>query len=88
MKAKEGLYLVYCRESENKIYYIGYVFGKYGVFVTDEKHTFNYTCYNLYKTLRGASDRLRRDAGKSVENGVTLYMVESELKRKGVWKYV
>jgi len=44
--------------SSEYILYIGYVFGKYHVFATNENHSFNYSVYGGYTRIGDASRRL------------------------------
>lgn len=77
MKQKE-----YCYKAElNPAYilYIGYVFGKYAVFVTDHFHTHNYSVYGPYKNIGTAENRLLKSANSYKSNPAKYYYMSKEL---------
>lgn len=61
------------------ILYIGYVFGKWHVFVTDEKHSINYSVYGGYKNIGTAHNRLIASAKSYKSNPVSYYYANKEL---------
>ncbi len=64
------------------ILYIGYVFGGYTVFVTDENRTKNYSVYGPYKNLGTASARLLKSANSYKTNTACYYYMTKELLHK------
>lgn len=55
-------YLVRADLNPEYIMYIGYVFGRYAVFVTNETHTRNYSVYGPYQRIGDAANRLKASA--------------------------
>ena len=81
MKAKEYCYKAVL--NPRYILYIGNVFGAYHVFVTDEKHTLNYSVYGGYRTIGAAENRLLKSAASYKSNEIKY----SYTTRKNLLKY-
>lgn len=77
MKRKEYCYKAVL--NPGYILYIGYVFGGYTVFVTDEKRTYNYSVYGSYKNIGTAENRLRKSAESYKSNPVSYFYASKEL---------
>ena len=61
------------------ILYIGYVFGGYSVFVTDENHTKNYSVYGPYRNMGTAANRLLKSASSYKTNNVSYFYTTKEI---------
>ena len=61
------------------ILYIGCPCGLYHVFVTNEKHTINYSVYGGYKNIGTASNRLLRSAKSYKSNEVSFFYASKNL---------
>lgn len=80
MKRKEYCYKAVLNDSY--ILYIGYVFGKYHVFVTNKDHTTNYSVYGGYKNIGTAENRLLKSANSYKSNPTSYYYASKELIHK------
>lgn len=88
-------YLVRADLNPAYIMYIGYVFGKYAVFVTNEDHTRNYCVYGPYQKLGDAANRLKASAISYRSNPVKFWYMSKEIlhntgafpEDKNVWKW-
>ena len=87
-KFEKGKFIMkkeYCYKAvlhDGYILYIGYVFGKYHVFVTDKKHSYNYSVYGGYDKLGTAENRLLQSANSYHSNPVKYYYQTKELLHK------
>lgn len=80
-------YCVYAKLNPEYILYIGYVFGGYGVFVTNENHTTNYLVYGHYRKIGLAENRLLKSAKSYLSNPVEYkYMTKDDLIKHTVWE--
>lgn len=61
------------------ILYLGFVFGKWHVFVTNENHTINYSVYGGYTHIGNASNRLIASAKSYHSNPVNYYYMSKAL---------
>lgn len=61
------------------ILYLGYVFGTWHVFVTNEDHTTNYSVYGGYKNIGIAHNRLIASAKTYYTNPISYYYASKEL---------
>lgn len=77
MKRKEYCYKAILNDSY--ILYIGYVFGKYHVFVTNKDHTTNYNVYGGYKNIGTAENRLLKSANSYKSNPTKYYYASKTL---------
>lgn len=75
-------YCAYCRMNENYIMYIGYVFGSYAVFVTNDKQDTNYLVFGHYKNLGTAENRLLKSANSYKSNPKHYFYTTKEIIQK------
>ena len=80
MNKKEYCYKAILNSSY--ILYIGYTFGGYSVFVTDEKHSTNYSVYGPYRNIGTASNRLLKSAASYKTNNISYYYMNKDLFHK------
>lgn len=80
MKRKEYCYKAVL--NKEYILYIGYVFGKYHVFVTNVDHTHNYSVYGGYKNIGTAENRLIKSANSYKSNQISYFYANKELIHK------
>lgn len=74
--------LSYCYKAvlnSQYILYLGYVFGAWHVFVTNEDHTINYSVYGGYKNIGTAHNRLIASAKTYHTNSIKYYYASKEL---------
>lgn len=64
------------------IMYIGYVFGRYNVFVTDAQHKHNYSVYGPYQNIGTAENRLLSSANSYKSNSISYWYMSRDILQK------
>lgn len=80
MRKKEYCYKA--KLNPEYILYIGYVFGKYHVFATNENHTYNYSVYGGYEKLGTAENKLLNSVYTYKGGDVELYFASKDMLLK------
>ena len=78
--AREKEYCVKAELNANYILFIGYIFGKYHVFVKSGEHT--YSVYGGYKNIGTASARLKKSAQAYHSNHVSFWYTSKSILEK------